>query len=324
MFMRASWTEKALTCGDEVRREPGGERAGTPGVRTLASGCGACRPPGTVGAGEAGGVQALVPGGWLAAGQEFHRAVRAAVLSGPVGGRGVAGMLAAAGGHGRRDLAAGTGGPGPMLVIIEIQGTGRDKIPAGRARRNLRRQLRQRPACLDTAAEERGAGRWPGGIAGALRSPAARRAPRSRRRSRRSRASNPSRCPGVNKPAGAPGPCQHPGRRTPRGATRTRGMRARSSWPVRPWPPSPPRHEPPHPRPGRRTALIDPSPAPGVHGAAPPQQAPRATARCRPAKLRRSYFESRQITSAALFTTLPVDACPRPAECYPSAHPPGG
>ena len=81
-------------------------------------------------------------------------------------------MPAAAGGHGRLDLAAGTGGPGPMLVIIEIQGTGWDTIPAVRVRRTLRRHLRQLPACLDTAAEEMGAGRWPGGIAGALLSPA--------------------------------------------------------------------------------------------------------------------------------------------------------
>ncbi len=51
-----------------------------------------------------------------------------------------------------------------MRVIIEIKGTGWDKIPAVRVRRNLRRHLRQLQAYPGTAAEEMDAGRWPGSI----------------------------------------------------------------------------------------------------------------------------------------------------------------
>jgi hypothetical protein len=59
-----------------------------------------------------------------------------------------------------------------MLVIIEIKATDWDTIPAARVRRNLRRHLRQLQGYLDTAIAEMDAGRWPGGIAGALLYPA--------------------------------------------------------------------------------------------------------------------------------------------------------
>jgi hypothetical protein len=110
----------------------------------------------------------------LVAGQRFHRAVQAAFLSGPVGGRGFRERRwrLVAGGHGRLDLAVETYGAEPMLVIVEIKGTDWDTIPAARVRRNLRRHLRQLQAYLDTATAEMDAGQWPGGIAGALLYPA--------------------------------------------------------------------------------------------------------------------------------------------------------
>lgn len=71
------------------------------------------------------------------------------------------------GGRGRVDLAVEVDGDEQMLVIIEIEGTDWDAIPAGRVLRNLRRHLRQLQAYLDTAIEEIEAGRWEG-IVGAL------------------------------------------------------------------------------------------------------------------------------------------------------------
>jgi hypothetical protein len=49
-------------------------------------------------------------------------------------------------------------GEEPMLVVIEIEGTGWDAIPADRVMRNLRRHLRQLQADLDTAIEDMEAG----------------------------------------------------------------------------------------------------------------------------------------------------------------------
>jgi len=119
-------------------------------------------------------VAGLVPVERLTAGQKFHQAVQKAFLSGPLGGQGFRERQwrLGAGGPGRLDLAVETDGPGPMLIIIEIKGTDWDQIPAARMRRNLRRHLRQLQAYLDTAAEDIDAGRWAGGLAGALLYPA--------------------------------------------------------------------------------------------------------------------------------------------------------
>ena len=54
-----------------------------------------------------------------------------------------------------------------MLIIIEIKGTGWDKIRADRVKRNVQRHIRQLLAYLDAAISELEAGQSEG-VAGAL------------------------------------------------------------------------------------------------------------------------------------------------------------
>ena len=109
----------------------------------------------------------------LMAGQAFHKIVQSAFLTGLVG---VSGFRErpwrlVRGGRGRAGLAAEVDGEEPMLVVIEIKGTGWDAIPADRVMRNLCRHLRQLQAYLDTAIEDMEAGQWEG-IIGAMLYPA--------------------------------------------------------------------------------------------------------------------------------------------------------
>jgi hypothetical protein len=109
----------------------------------------------------------------LMAGQNVHRTVQRAFLTGLVGALGFPERQwrLITGGRGRVDLAVEVDGSEQMLVIIEIKGTDWDKIPAARLMRNLRRHLRQLQGYLDTAVEEMESGVWTG-IVGSLLYPA--------------------------------------------------------------------------------------------------------------------------------------------------------
>ena len=125
----------------------------------------------------------LVPIKRLMAGQASRKTVQSAFLTGLAG---VSGFRErpwrlVRGGRGRVGLAAEVDGEEPMLVVIEIKGTGWD------AMRNLCRYSASCRPTSTTAIEDMEAGQWEG-IIGAMLYPAAPPAPRRWRRLRRSRA----------------------------------------------------------------------------------------------------------------------------------------